>query len=103
MYVTLNKNGNKLRIVLTSDGKAELQQRIDDGHLIGPDDVLYDLLEYHLCKGWEMIRPEEIGALTSAPIISDDVARNDDGDIIEIGSVYWFPNYQILSPSSELY
>ncbi len=57
--------------------------------------ALYELLEDFLCNGWGIISPEDIGALTDAPIITNEIDRDDDGHIIHLGDTWWFPNYQI--------
>ena len=101
-YVTLTKTGRALRLTLTPEGREELQARVDAGQSIDTDTTLYDLLEDHLCNGWDWIRPEEIGALTSAPILSDECSRNDEGEITSIGAVYWHERYQIESATNEL-
>jgi hypothetical protein len=61
------------------------------------------MMEYHLCNGWDSVRPEEIGALTSCPfILSDDVERDERGELVTAGTVYWYEQYQIDSPVEEL-
>ena len=54
-------------------------------------DLLYDLLEDFIGEGWEWMAPEDIGALTDAPIIMD---PND--------YVYWYSNYMVQSPVEDL-
>ena len=62
-----------------------------------------EVIEYQLCTGWEEIKPEEIGALTSSIILSDDVTRDDSTDeITDIGNVWWFPDYMIKDEVQEL-
>src|SRR5438094_504103 len=97
-FVELDKRDGKLRITLTPSGRVMLQHRLDGGESIGTDAVLYALLEEHLGNGWEWIRPEELGALTSAPILSDECSRDEQGLLDQVGAVYWFPRYQIESP-----
>lgn len=46
----------------------------------------------------EWVRPEEIGALTSAPILGEDVERDDRGKLLSVGRVWWFENYQVHDP-----
>jgi hypothetical protein len=55
-----------------------------------------------LCNGWTWVGAEQIGALTGAPILSDEVETNEDGDIIHCGVVYWFERYQVESPVQTL-
>ncbi len=44
----------------------------------------------------DFIRPEEIGALTSAPIIGLEVDRGENGDEIkETGRVFWHERYAL--------
>ena len=101
-YVTLTKTGRALRLTLTPEGRDELQARVDDGQSVDTDLTLCDLLEEHLCNGWEWIRPEEVMALTAAPILSDECSREDHGAITEIGVVYWHERYQVESAAAEL-
>lgn len=49
-----------------------------------------------------MVVPEELGALTDAPILSDEIVRDSTGSIIEAKRVYWFPDYQILDEIEEM-
>ena len=91
-----------LRLTITDEGKAELRALVDDGESIDSDEFMYDLLEYHTCNGWDWVRPEEIGALTAAPIISDNVERDDHGHISNISSVYAFMAYQVRSVAGDL-
>ena len=102
-YVTLDKTTAGLRITLTPEGRRELEGRLAHGGWGSPDSMLYTLLEDHLCNGWEWIRPEEIGALTSAPILSDESSREDEGLLTQVGTIYWFERYQVLCPVEQLY
>jgi hypothetical protein len=40
--------------------------------------------------------------LTAAPILSDEIARDDDGRVTEAGRVYWYPDYQVRDEIEEL-
>jgi hypothetical protein len=42
-----------------------------------------------------MVPPEDIGALTAAPILSDEIVRDDNGRVVEAGRVYWYPDYAV--------
>jgi hypothetical protein len=52
------------------------------------------------------IAPENIGALTEAPILCDDVDFPDDANGFvpydETSRVWWFPNYMVTDPWEEL-
>ena len=43
------------------------------------------------------VAPEDIGALTSAPIITDELNIEDDGARKVLGEVWWYPNYMVSS------
>lgn len=61
------------------------------------NDYLYDLFEKLVNNSdLDWIFPEEIGALTDAPILGN---RDDDG---EPTSVWWYPQYQVRSPQEDL-
>ena len=102
-YVDLAKtpDGN-LSIRLNQNGRTQFDvvEHIRDEH--GIDEALRAMLEDHLANGWEMVPPEDIGALTAAPILSDEIQRDDRGEIVEVGRVYWYPEYQIRDEIEEL-
>jgi hypothetical protein len=54
---------------------------------VDADSRLAEVLEHYLANGWEWLQPEEIGALTAAPILSDDVVRDDEGQVVKTGKV----------------
>ena len=103
-YIEIVKSKEGITLKLTPEGREELQscQRSDGGWSKGTDYILADLLEDHLANGWEMVPPEDIGALTSAPILSDEVERDDFGKITKVGRVYWFPDYAVTCELEEL-
>ena len=105
-YVEIVKSIEGITLKLTPLGRAELKDlRIDGGMnwAKSHDSILADMLEDHLCNGWEFIQPEEIGALTAAPILSDSVTRDDSGNLLKVDQVYWFPDYAVRSELDELY
>lgn len=84
------KNGG---ITLTGDTEC-----LDDIATIaerGGDDftMLFDLLDAarYLGNGWRPVPPEEIGALTEAPILED-----------PDGCLFWFPGYMLRNFLEEL-
>ena len=104
-YAELEKKADELVIRLTAAGREFLkEQRSGDGTGLkrGTISILHNLLKDWLCNGWEFIRPEEIGALTSAPILSDDAKRNDQGELTDVGNVYWFSDYAVTCEIEEL-
>lgn len=113
-YLNLNElpNGN-LKLTLTADGKEFLESDIFDmdawqneGELhfnTRTHSLLLAMLEDIGCNSEiELLHPDtsdylKIGALTSAPIIAADVERNNEGELLSVGKVFWFPNYAIES------
>jgi hypothetical protein len=94
-YVDLVLIGNHLELDPTPAGTHRANELRGE---MGTDAALGELLEDHLTNGWEFLEPAEIGALTDAPIISQDVLRNEQGDIVLVGRVFWFSNYQVEDP-----
>jgi hypothetical protein len=84
-----------LRVVLNVDGLM----RVRGDH----ETTIEDLLEHHLANGWELLRPDEIGALTSCPLIlADTAARDDAGVLTAVERVYWHERYQVDNALREL-
>src|SRR5947209_4430378 len=101
--ITLQKHNEKLRISLTAEGRDELQSRLDRGESIDNDTTFYDLLEEHFSGEWDWVQPDEIGALTAAPILSDDCTRDGSGILTHVGTVYWYESSPVSSPVRELF
>lgn len=97
-------NGN---LTLTMDpGEREDLQDLLDRTSHRDHGFLADLMEH---AGWTgngrlwQVYPEHIpGALTDAPIISDEVVIEDDGRVNVVGRVWWFPGYEMRSFAEEL-
>jgi hypothetical protein len=102
-YVDLQKNdAGDLEIVLNERGQTNFDKIQELRDAYGINEALNALLEDHLCNGWEMVQPEDIGALTSAPILSDEIVRDDNGRVVEAGRVYWYPDYAVRDEIEEL-
>lgn len=101
-YVDLVKEAGDLDIRLSARGRIEFADIEAIRDTLGTHEALYRLLEDHLANGWEMVQPEEIGALTSAPILSDEIERNEEGKITSADRVYWYPSYQVSDVIAEL-
>jgi len=102
-FVNLEKtDSGDLRIILNNNGRrvfAEIQGIRDR---LGIDATLRVLLDDYFRRQWCEVRPEEIGALTSALIISDEAHRDDHGALLSVGHVYWNPRYQVDDEIEEL-
>ena len=102
-YVDLRKSEEgDLEILLTEKGQANFDAIQEERDTHGIYAALCTLLEDHLCNGWEMVPPEDIGALTAAPILSDEIVRDDEGRITEAGRVYWYPDYAVRDEIDEV-
>lgn len=98
MKHSFSETGN-LIITVDDEEKAQLVEAGDDIHL---DTFMHDFLEPITCNSdVDWVRPEEIGALTSAPILGI-VSRNDDGEIEETHNIWWYPNYAVTSVCEDL-
>jgi len=102
-YVDLAKTeGGDLEISLNDGGRANFAEIEEARDRYGSQAALCLLLEDHLSDGWEMVPPEDLGALTAAPILSDEIARDDQGEIVEAGRVFCFPDYAVRDEIDEL-
>lgn len=88
----LEKRGGNLYLKPTRAGITEAREIVAKRRY-GTDDALKFLLVEYLQDGWEWVRPERIGALTSGPIITDEDYRNVKGS-----RVYWHERYQVDDP-----
>lgn len=98
-------NGN-LKLTLEGEEDREEVREMLEKATHKDHGFLADLLEY---TKWQpngelhQVSPEELGALTDAPILTDDVTYEDDTDKrLIIGKVWWYPEYQVLSFAEEL-
>ena len=79
-YVDLRKTaGGDLEILLNRNGRRHFSEIREQRDAFGIYAALCALLEDHLCSGWEMVLPEDIGALMAVPILSDEINRDDHG------------------------
>ena len=95
----LERVGKDLHVTVDKECAGELARYVADDC---PDDSQQyaDSLDRYLCNGWELVSPEEIGALTSDPyLISDDFPRDDNGEptAVKSSNVWFFPWYQTVS------
>lgn len=77
----------------------ELKEDIEDK---GIYDVERDILEPLITNGWIDVRPEDIGAMTDAPIISNDFEYDEELDKHIYYTACAYMDYQIKSFAEEL-
>lgn len=102
MHHVIEQNGNLTFHV--GKGREDLE---DIRARVGGDDVqfLSDALDTFGFVGNAVlypVQPENVGALTSAPMLSDDVDHLDDGGIMVRGRVWWYPAYELKDFAAEL-
>lgn len=107
----MNEKGQYLELTETATalilrGVGDFRREIIEGikaHKAG-ETILAEMMEDIICNSaWAFLAPEEIGALTDAPIIGSEVFHDDLGNIETTGNVYWFPDYMIEDPAKILY
>lgn len=90
-----------LRLTLGNAERAELADALREGYQRAES-----LVSEWLHEAFEFIRPEEIGALTDAPILCDcdglDYPDTGDREIRDDAAIYWFPDYMIRDPWADL-
>ena len=101
-YAEFSKEPEGLVIVLRPEKDIEEEVRAIAAKEIDADSKLAEVIEWQLCNGWEFLRPEEVGALTDAPILSDDVERDTQGNVTHVGKIYWWPQYERFDPVEQL-
>ncbi len=97
-------NGNLL-ITADNEFRRYIREGYEECGYIGAECNVMDYLRSS-AGGWiEMLKPEVLGALTSAPILTIDPAMNDDGDFVPFPTdapVWWYPDYAVSDPWEEL-
>ena len=99
-YTEFEKQAGGVRIVLLTEAREDVQE-IATAEL-DADSKLGEIIEWQLGNGWSWVRPEDIGALTDAPILSDDIEYDDHGDVVNVGEVFWYPRYDVSDPVDQL-
>jgi hypothetical protein len=103
-YVDLRKTGRgDLEILLNETGQKSFEEIQGIRDRYGIHAALDALLEDHLQTGWEIVPPEDICALTSAPILSDEIERDEEGRVTKAGRVYWYPDYAVRDEIQEIH
>lgn len=98
MKFDIQPNGN----LLISSDPQDAEMLADMKQRNGANDLTFlaDLLEE---TGWSpngqlmALNPEDIAALTDAPILTDEYTIEDDGSVTVPGKVWWFPNYMVTN------
>lgn len=84
---------NRLSFVLHEAGR----KYINDYNFIDGNDFhnFYEIIEEHRCNSMlEDVRPEEVGALTDTMLLTLTAERDDWNNLVSIGDLYYFAEYQ---------
>ena len=92
-------NGN-LRIVLLEEGRESVEEIA--ANEITADSKLAETIVWQLGNGWSFVRPEDIASLTDAPILTEEIDTDNQGNVLWVGTVYWFPQYDVSDPVTKL-
>lgn len=96
------ENGN-LKITLNKRGKEELAELKERFEKIGYA-IWWELNEGKFCNGYTEVKPEDIGALTSSPLIANGIIDEETTqEELDNTKVWFFPNYQVISEIEELF
>lgn len=98
MQTSYKIENDNLIIYTDDEGQTELMQLGED---IQTDAAMYDALEQVTCNGLSWVYPQDIGALTDAPILSEDSLNGDDR-YPDDAKFYWYSGYQVRSPLEDL-
>ena len=95
-YLTLVEGEKSLKIVPTPEGREEAKERLEDlaGRKKGIDQILWELMEDITSNsGWRLIKGDDIGAMTEAPVLSNELLETENGDIVLSGRIYFYGKY----------
>lgn len=99
MQFTVSAQDNSLHITADADTREDLRDAYERGGYLHAQG---DFVEHARADGYEFVAPEWIGALTSAPILTDGYTLTDDGEHVVDGKVWWFPDYMVRDELREL-
>lgn len=95
------QSDGSLLILADNADRSELADRYRSGGCMAAEFAVAELLHERLT----FIPPENIGALTDAPILTDDPDYSNCGNMPSIhpeSLVWWYPNYAVSDPWEEL-
>ncbi len=95
----LQPNGN-LRITLLEEERASVEDIASQE--LAADNKLAQVIEWQLGNGWEFVRPEDIASLTDAPILTEEIETDNQGNVLRVGTVYWYSQYETSDPVAKL-
>lgn len=111
-FLYLVEQGDSLTLYVTPEGISEIYDfylakpegisPLKRYYRKGTDYILYELLDDFLCNGYDMVNPDDIGALTDRFMFTDDLQTDDFGNVISCSRVFHHGNYQVENPIDSL-
>lgn len=99
--LNLEKINNGTQLKVTCENPKDLEDLLDLEIKRGTCSAWCDGLDYPdgpIGNGWHTLSPEDIGALTDDPhLITDDMEMDDQGNVVYVGRVFFYPKYAIQS------
>lgn len=93
---TKGPDGLKIKLGPNFD-KEELESDMDQRGIGATEADLFDKYLGMIGNGFQLIAPEQVGALTDSIILGEDVQTNEDGMVEQAEALYWYPDYQLRS------
>lgn len=101
MKYGINEAGNLAFTIEGDDDRSDVQDMFDSASNKDIDFLCAILADWSANGALYQVNPEEIGALTDAPIVTNEVEYIDDECAVSsrevTGRVWWFPNYMVES------
>ena len=104
MQRIVETNGN-VTFVMEGNDRESLEMAKDRVGAVDHE-FLSDMLDIMGFSGnniYMPIKPEDVGAITDAPMFTDELSYDYDGMKDVEGDVWWFPNYQVESFADTLF
>jgi|GEM_PF-2409048 len=104
-YVTFSLDNDKDLVISLNKNitKKSRKEFLDDTKDYHSDQRFMELIEDFLCNGWDWVNAEDIGALTEAPLLTNDIEIDDQGNVIKVGIIYKYEMYQVYDPVEEIF
>lgn len=87
-------NSGNLVISLTEEGKQWLAENEETEQ--NDESLFIELIEYQLCNGYNLVAPENIGALTSSLLIADGTLDEETTEEEARNTNVWHYNYYAI-------
>lgn len=100
MHYSIQPNGS-LKIIACNSSRADLAQAFSDGGYHKAESHVIDQI---VGNGLSFVSPEQIGALTNAPIFGEGVYLDDAGQacLEPNARIWWYPQYETIDPWAQL-